>query len=263
MLAAPPRPSNKLMKLNRTAGLTYKSNLSLANPWRTKKADPNSYYRVLKLDPNVPWLMWQVKEAYRRAVRNAHPDGTTEYGENESVVTLTSGSRYTQPVSLFELVIVAGQTLLDPQRRRFYDDLPAGDPLFDKFWEENVIREWFAVPNRGAPMATIKQNIRELKKEQERKSTVCVTVVQEFDDYFYYWEEGCDVPERDVRLKWFSLLSSALWQRGSIENVRLGFTRSSHRVERRPWGTIYFVPVDIDPHPLIAMWLVAESFSIL
>lgn len=229
--------------------------MALVNPWATRRVDPNNYYGVLQLDKNQPWLQWQVKEAYRKAVRSAHPD---HHESNARFTTEYRGSS----VSLFELVVQAGKVLLNPQTRRLYDLREEGDPWFDRFVAEKMLADYRLKVSSSAGDARCLINNCETAVASEMDSQDLAEVDSfkgQPNDYQYYWEEGCEVPSKETRDLWFSELAWALWQKGYVTDVRVGFTNSWHRVERKPWGCVYMVPTGITPTRLVAMWLVHEA----
>jgi hypothetical protein len=88
------------------------ANMAIVVPWRTNRADPNGYYAALGLAGQAMVMMEDIRKAYRRRVREVHPDAGGD-------------------IDVFRRVQLAYETLSDPVRRAVYDSLGSGYVVLD------------------------------------------------------------------------------------------------------------------------------------
>src|SRR5438105_503467 len=106
--------TSRRTRLRRFPGIETTSEHALAIPWAEFRHDPNRYYGLLELDRDRPVLMGEIRAAYRRRMREFHPD-TGSYDQE-----------------MLDRLTVAHEVLSDPESRRRYDALGPGEVWMDR-----------------------------------------------------------------------------------------------------------------------------------
>ena len=198
-----------------------------------EKFDPNNYYKLLGLDPNVAWLMGDIRKAYRKKVFLYHPDSGNLADDTQ-----------------FDLIQVAYSVIGKPETRKKYDEL---GPL-DIWPDKNVLSRLMKNPKI---QEAIKLDSRKPKKPLEGYSienTQDYTVHHNYPVMYHF--EGEVLPSIEIRMQWIDMITRAFWISGyTDEIVRVGFA-SRPEIIREQWGSVIMVSGKPDENQ--AMWLVLE-----
>lgn len=219
--------------LRRRAGIEVSACAWPAVPWAEWRADPNGYYARLGLNAARPVLMWEIDSAWRRRLRELHPD--TGSGDAAELARAR----------------VAYEVLSDPESRRKYDALGPSEVWMDELLLEEVLRVVTRGPEPGwaePPAATKKAapgtgegRAAEPAREPHRTPAEAPQV--------YFWDdEGQQDPDDALALAWATEIGRALWEvLGERGRVKIGFTTGTPSAEVRAWGTVYMVPAGAEP----------------
>lgn len=213
------------VRLTRKPGAEIYASVGLANPWAETRIDPNGYYHRLGLSRNKPWLMSDIRAAYRQKSRELHPDN----GGGDAVE--------------FNRVTVAYSVLSDPKNRREYDELKDG-----AFWpDDEVILKALKIV-RVVPTSRVKQETHLVEEAEE--------VVTNWMEYGYDDDPpNLTAKERQV---WIDLLIKAHWDMGyRHEVIRIGFCSISPHLVARSWGDIFMLSGT--PSEEVARNLISQS----
>lgn len=196
------------MKLTRKPGAEIYSSVGLANPWAEIRIDPNGYYERLGLSRMKPWLMSDIKNAYRKRSRELHPDNDGNALE-------------------FHKVTVAYQVLSDPKTRREYDDLKDGS-----FWPDDEIMMKVLKKMKVVPSI--------LKSKLIKQEKVVTKIEINWMEYSY--DDDPATLTSDDRQKWIDILIKTHWDMGyRHEVIRVGFCSIPPHVVSRTWGDIFML----------------------
>lgn len=221
-------------RLLRSPGLTIVAETDLITTEKKVVADPNGYYQVLGLARNIGWTQHDIKKAYRNLAKKYHPDGSTP------------------DPSLFRQVQLAYAVLKEPETRAQYDELDSAGRWLDEEVMAAIIRKWAKAKEVDSG------DIASVLKKAVLDKTVAppAPVAPRHDGFAYYYYEGEQVPDRDIRERWAATVVQAMLATGRRGEVRLGFTQTdSHLVERR-WGQV--VMVSGNPNVETALDLVSK-----
>jgi len=204
-------------KLRRIAGNPVVVEFSLASqPPRPSRrvADPNRYYEILGLAPSSHYTQADIKAAYREQAKLFHPDGSTPDAE------------------VFDMIQTAYEVLYDPQDRERYDSLDGEHVWLDRHMTNILVRKLHAA-GLLRPVDIVAGEVSRQIEEHEVGPRV------HFDSYCYYYYEGEEVPEEQIRNEWIEDVKAAMWERGIRgQEAKVGFTIGSSHVIERPWGRV-------------------------
>lgn len=221
-------------KLVRIPGNPKTSNIALATLWSKSRFDPNDYYKLLGLEVNHPWLMSDIKTAYRKKMFELHPDSG-----NTDLLHL-------------DLMQTAYSVIGNPVTRRKYDELGPLDIWMDK----NVVS--------GLMKDTKIKNAfidEQSKRKKNKVEQFAATDEPEEIDYklhsnypvMYHFEDEV-LPDIDTCLEWIDLIATCFWNQGyKDEIIRVGFAIFP-QVLRESWGSV--IMVSGKPNIGQATWLI-------
>lgn len=214
--------SNPTKTLRRSPGKEVIAQFALATRVSKPKTDPNGYYQILGLDPRQEWSQEDIKRAFRARAKVVHPDGSDP------------------DARAYDKLSVAYAVLRDPEMRRRYDELQ--DRLWlDKDVINEVVKRWAKARAEGKVKA---EAITDVLREKLAAPAPTTPVARSFDTWAYYYYDDEDVPPRDVRETWVSVMMEAAWAQGITDVLHLGFTNREPHLVDRPWGTVMMVSGD-------------------
>lgn len=215
------------MRLTRKPGADIYASVGLANPWAETRIDPNLYYQRLGLSRNKPWLMSDIKAAYRKRSRELHPDNGGDAVE-------------------FNRVTVAYTVLSDPRTRREYDELKDGSMWPDDEVIMLALKKMKVVPKGGVKFKPI--SIEEPK-----------TVITNWMEYGY--EDDPPHLTAEERQEWIDLFIKTHWDMGyRHEVIRIGFCSIPPHIVTRSWGDVFMLSGK--PNDEVARKLISQSKNI-
>lgn len=226
--------------LRRRAGVEISSCAWMAIPWAGWRADPNGYYTRLGLDPATPVLMSQIDAAWRRRLRELHPD--TGSGD----------------VAALARARVAYEVLSDPDTRQQYDALGPNEVWMDELLLEEIVRVVTAGPEPEATSSRLSAQGQAKVSTTEGSASVDPTPhlvpVPPVSPQVYYWDDDeSALPDDEVVRAWASEIGRAMWEMFSESDaVKVGFTTGAPTIEVRSWGVIHMVPAGVEPSEGIA-----------
>lgn len=195
----------------------------------TRKTDPNGYYISLGLDPAKDWDAESIKKAYWVRAKKYHPDGSAPDEE------------------LFRRVHVAYEVLKDDESREKYDALGSSHQWIDEDVIAAIIKNVLNLKDR-------KEAVEALRKSLERPSKPVVLgegmqvapPSPTFSEFAYYYYEGEEVPDWEVRRKWANAVLQVIYHWPELHGmeVRLGFTTGPPHVVHKPWGNVLMASGD-------------------
>lgn len=219
-------------KLRRIPGYEISVEQSLAHVASKRIADPNGYYEVLGLRPGHPWTQLQIQQAYRRAVKRYHPDGTDPNPD------------------LFEKVTVAWETLSDLESRQQYDSLQSDSRWIDQALIDDIASKLAVKIEPHQPDLT-KIVAKDLGAEPEQPQRTSWDLKRTFDSPVYYYDTN-EPPERERALQLLDHTSALAWRLGyGGQSLKVGFTDDDNRIDERDWGRVLMIsdePSERDVH---------------
>lgn len=210
------------MKLLRQPGRRIVLEDSLAKAITPPRADPNSYYLTLGLDPRKVWSQDEVKTAFRDQAKKLHPDGSEP-----------------DPVA-YDRLQVAYAVLRDPELRRRYDAMDSTQMWRDKDVIAAIIKKVAEARRKGGEVQEMAPLLKEALQERGPKAPPG----PRYESYAYYYYEGEEPPEAAVRERWVEAVMQAAWGLGKRSEIRLGFTTGDPHVVEKSWGQVLMASGD-------------------
>lgn len=208
------------MRLTRKPGADIFASIGLANPWAETRHDPNGYYDRLGLSKDFPWLMNDIKTAYRKRSRELHPDFGGDSKE-------------------FNRVTVAYSVLSNPETRREYDALSFGAVWPDDEVILEVLNTVRLIAKEKEGTEEMAVNSKDTASNQESSSSLTKTILNWME---YGYEDDPSNLEREDKQSWIDLFIKVFWDMGfRHEIIRIGFCSIPSHIVSRSWGDIFML----------------------
>ena len=102
------------------------------------------------------------------------------------------------------------------------------------------------------------EKLAEQEAEEERAKRL-----KNAHEWTYYVDKDIEEdPDRSFINEWMAQIAYTYWTFGVVQVVRVAFTKGKCRAEKKPWGDVIYINVDVAPDGLLAIWLVRDALAL-